>query len=95
MQLKKADLGFAYERAGESFSGQMSQNFFVLNDEDVIYGPCGNGGSGPPKLTGVTKENWKERMVETANQRDRPTRGEVLLVERERKEMTKDFSLWQ
>ena len=53
--LKETDLGFAYERAGTSFSGQMSQNFIVLTDANVITGPRGGGRPGPPKFTGGNK----------------------------------------
>ena len=54
--LRKGDLGFAYERAGESFSGQMSQNFVVLTDDNVIAaGPRGSGKPVAPRLTGGNK----------------------------------------
>ena len=58
--LKKADLGFAYERAGESFNGQMSQNFVVLTDDNVITGPRGPGRSETPRLTGGNKRGLEK-----------------------------------
>jgi hypothetical protein len=64
--LRKADLTTAYERAGIAFSGQLSQNFVVLNDEDqTSFGPRpgtsmgGGGKSGTPTAGGSTTRGVK------------------------------------
>jgi len=62
--LKKADLTTAYERAGIAFSGQLSQNFVVLNNEDQVQaGPAtsapprgGGRGAGPSSSEPATRD---------------------------------------
>ena len=62
-RVKEADLGLAYERAGTSFVGQMSQNFVVLTDKGVRKGgrqPRGGGNGGSMILTGGNKRTLEE-----------------------------------
>ena len=73
------ELGVAYERAGMSFVGQMSQNFVVLNDKGVRRGggqSRGGGSSGRPRLTGGNKRSLDEsNETEAAAKRQMGGRG--------------------
>jgi hypothetical protein len=74
--MAKGDLATAYERAGVAFSGQLGQNFVVLNDEDQPKtGPTRTGGtsggrSGPPGPSGPSGRSGTSGPTGSASKSD-------------------------
>jgi hypothetical protein len=68
-RIGESDLRLAYERAGLTFRGQMSQNFVVLNDKGVRQGgrASGRGGAGGRPQAQARGSGINKRQREASN----------------------------
>ena len=83
-RLRQGDLGEAYRRAGNSFNGQLQQNFVVLYDSPNQGVPKEQRASGAKVWVASGRPQAKRRM-----QSDKVTEGNSGLEKRVRKEKAK------